>query len=58
MKKTRILRQLIASSIALATLAGVTAVAVPAQAADPVTLTMWTRSVTAVQSQDMVNAFN
>lgn len=31
---------------------------VPAQAAGEVTLTMWARSVTAVQSQDMVNAFN
>jgi multiple sugar transport system substrate-binding protein len=48
-------RSVITLSAVLALLGGSV---VPTQAADPVTLTMWSRSVTAVQSQDMVNAFN
>lgn len=49
-------RAAVSISAAIALAGG--SVLVPAQAADPVTLTMWARSVTAVQSQDMVNAFN
>lgn len=46
-----------ALATALALVAGL-AGSLPARSADPITLTMWTRSVTAVQSQDMVDAYN
>jgi len=55
-KKKLFGRAILSITAAIALLGGT--LLVPAQAADPVTLTMWARSVTAVQSQDMVNAFN
>lgn len=57
MNKTSKLRRSFASGVALLLVGGLTTAA-PAKAADPISLTMWTRSVTAVQSQDMVNAYN
>lgn len=57
MNRTSKMRRLTASGVAMLLVGGLTATA-PANAADPITLTMWTRSVTAVQSQDMVKAFN
>ena len=57
MNRTSKMRRLTASGVAALLVGGLMATA-PANAADPITLTMWTRSVTAVQSQDMVKAFN
>jgi multiple sugar transport system substrate-binding protein len=57
MNRTSKMRRLTASGVAMLLVGGLMATA-PANAADPITLTMWTRSVTAVQSQDMVNAYN
>jgi len=50
-------RRLVSSALAVLLVGGLTTTA-PAKAADPIALTMWTRSTTAVQSQDMVNAYN
>lgn len=57
MKTRKWLKGRVALASTLALMAGLLS-SLPAKAADPVVLTMWTRSVTAVQSQDMVNAYN
>jgi multiple sugar transport system substrate-binding protein len=57
MNRTSNLKRITASTVAVLLVGGLVATT-PAKAADPITLTMWTRSVTAVQSQDMVNAYN
>lgn len=57
MIRTSKLKRYVASGVALLFVFGLTGNA-PAKATGPVTLTMWTRSVTAVQSQDMVKAYN